>query len=104
MAFVPVHQQNHRFGIILSSKLWYQHVFEPLEGYIFIRPAVVGANIVPIGYPPEFLDEPLGLEIFAFKDDFRFEGISGGGDSLNKGGSAAALVAFKIGLFGGCRT
>jgi hypothetical protein len=62
------------------------------------RPAVVGRDIIPVGYLLELFDKPLLLNLFAFKDNPRFQKTASCSHGFEKASPSAGLRAFQEGL------
>ena len=79
-------------------------LLEPLDCDMVVCPAVVGRDIIPVGYLIELIDKPLLLKFFAFEDNPRLQKTAICSDGFDKARPSAGLRAFVEGLPPGIAT
>jgi hypothetical protein len=71
---------------------------ELLDCDIVVCPAIVGRDIVPVGYLLKLINKPLLLKLFAFKNNPRFQKAAICSHGFEKASPSTGLRAFEEGL------
>jgi hypothetical protein len=97
MALVAVENKQNCPAIIVVSEgihLGQKNILQPFDGDLIAGPAIIRADIVPWANLLELSKKPLGLKLFSFKDNTRFEVFARSGDGVYYRNPRATATVF----------